>query len=71
MSYTAIIEKMPDGLYIASCAEVRGANTQGFTLDEATSNLAEAIQLVLGTEKEIAFKQARKRRSFYRKVSVV
>jgi predicted RNase H-like HicB family nuclease len=43
---TAIFEKSPQG-YIAYVEELPGANTQGSTLEEAKSNLIEAIQLVL------------------------
>ncbi|MDR1545008.1 MAG: type II toxin-antitoxin system HicB family antitoxin [Prevotellaceae bacterium] len=54
MKYTAIIEKISDDCYIASCAEIKGANTQGATIKEAMANLSEAIQLVMSTEKIIA-----------------
>jgi len=43
---TAVIEKVPEG-YIAFVEELPGANAQGDTLDEARSNLQEAVQLVL------------------------
>ncbi len=44
--FTAIIEQ--DGeWYIAYCPEIRGANGQGKTREEARENLAEAIVLIL------------------------
>ena len=45
VQYTAVFEQVPEG-YIAFVEEIPGANTQGATLDEARSNLAEAVQLV-------------------------
>ena len=43
---TAVFQEVPDG-HIASVEELPGANAQGDTLDEARSNLQEAVQLVL------------------------
>lgn len=46
MKLTAVYQKVPQG-YIAFVAELPGANTQGCTLDEARSNLGEAVSLLL------------------------
>jgi predicted RNase H-like HicB family nuclease len=46
MDLTAVFQKVPEG-YIGWVEELPGANTQGDTLDEARSNLEEAIQLVI------------------------
>ena len=43
---TAVFQKVPEG-YIAFVEELPGAHTQGDTLEEARSNLQEAVQLVL------------------------
>ena len=43
---TAVFEKVPEG-YIGFIEELPGANTQGATIDEARSNLKEAVELVL------------------------
>ena len=43
---TAVFKKVPEG-YIGFVEELPGANTQGRTLEEARSNLEEAITLVL------------------------
>ena len=43
---TAVFRKVPEG-YIAFVEELPGANTQGKTLEEARSNLQEAVELVL------------------------
>ena len=45
-SLTAVFQKVPSG-YIGFVEELPGANTQGATLEEARSNLEEAIVLVL------------------------
>jgi predicted RNase H-like HicB family nuclease len=44
--YTAIIEKEGDELYAALCPELDVAS-QGATVEEATSNLREAVELFL------------------------
>lgn len=46
LQLTKIFQKVPEG-YIGFVEELPGANTQGATLEEARSNLEEAIQLVL------------------------
>ena len=45
--FTAIIEKAPEGGFWAICPEVPGANGQGETIEEAKTNLREAIELIL------------------------
>ena len=54
MEYTAIIEQTDDGWYIAHCAEIPNAHTQGQTIEEAQENLKDAIDLILDCEREIA-----------------
>ena len=68
MEYTAIIEKTENGWYIAHCAEIPNAHTQGQTIEEVKENLKEAIDLILECEREIAIKKARKNKVFFRKV---
>ena len=41
---TAVFQQVSEG-YIAFVEELPGANTQGDTLDEARTNLQEAVQL--------------------------
>jgi predicted RNase H-like HicB family nuclease len=50
---TAIFQEVPEG-YIGFVEELPGANTQGATLDEARSNLREAIEMVLEANRELA-----------------
>lgn len=52
--YTAIIEDGGDGWFWARCAEVRGANGQGRTPEEAKEDLALAIELMLEVLREQA-----------------
>ena len=71
MEYTAIIEKANDGWYVAQCAEVPNAHTQGHTIEEVKENLKEAIELVLSCEREIAMRNAAKSNVFFRKIAVL
>lgn len=57
MEYTAIIEKTPNGWYVAQCEQVPGAMTQGKTIEEVRENMKEAIVLVLEAEKELCIKR--------------
>ncbi len=50
---TAVFQQVPEG-YIGFVEELPGANTQGATLDEARSNLQEAIEMVLEANRELA-----------------
>ncbi len=50
---TAVFQQVPEG-YIAFVEELPGANTQGDTMEEARSNLAEAIEIVLETNRALA-----------------
>jgi predicted RNase H-like HicB family nuclease len=53
MKLTAVFEKVPEG-YIGFIEELPGVNTQGPTIDEARSNLLEAVSLVLEANKVLA-----------------
>lgn len=50
---SAVFQQVPEG-YIAFVEELPGANTQGATLDEARTNLVEAVQLVLEANRVLA-----------------
>ena len=50
---TAVFQQVPEG-YIAFVEEMPGANTQGETLEEARTNLQEAVQLVLASNRTLA-----------------
>ena len=56
--FTAIVHRgePAEGGFWATCLEVPGANGQGQTKDECLDNLKEAIQLLLDTEREEAFR---------------
>jgi len=55
---TAIIHQgePTEGGFWATCLKVPGANGQGKTKEECLRNLAEAVQLLLDTEREEAFR---------------
>jgi predicted RNase H-like HicB family nuclease len=56
LTLTKIFQKVPEG-YLAFVEELPGANTQAETLDQARSNLEEAIQLVLEANRFLAEEQ--------------
>ncbi len=53
LKLTKVFKKVPEG-YIGFVEELRGANTQGDTLQEARANLEEAIALVLEANRTLA-----------------
>jgi predicted RNase H-like HicB family nuclease len=54
LELTAVYRKAPEGGYVAFVEELPGANTQGETLDEARSNLREAVELVLAANRALS-----------------
>ena len=56
LKLTKVFQKVPQG-YIGFVEELPGANTQGDTLEETRSNLEEAIELILETNRELAEEQ--------------
>ena len=47
-AYTAVIEKCPDtGIFVGYIPGLRGAHSQGETLDELNNNLKEVVELLL------------------------
>jgi predicted RNase H-like HicB family nuclease len=53
---TAVFEPADEGGYVAFVKELPGAISQGETLDEARTNLKEAIELILETNRELSLK---------------
>lgn len=53
LQFTAVFEKVQEG-YIGFVEEFPGVNTQAETLDEARTNLAEAVVLVLDANRVLA-----------------
>jgi predicted RNase H-like HicB family nuclease len=45
--FTAIVEREDESGYHAFCPTLRGCHTQGETLDEALTNVKEAIEIYL------------------------
>jgi predicted RNase H-like HicB family nuclease len=54
ITLTAIYEEAEEGGYIGHIAELRGANTQGETIDEVRENLIEAMRMILEANREEA-----------------
>lgn len=50
---TAVFQQVPEG-YIGFVEELPGANTQGVTLEETRTNLQEAVQLILESNRALA-----------------
>jgi predicted RNase H-like HicB family nuclease len=46
-NYTVIFEREPDGGYHVSCPALKGCHSQGDSLEEASTNISEAIELYL------------------------
>ncbi len=53
MKLTAVYQKVPEG-FIGFVEELPGANAQGETLEEARDSLAEAVELVLGANRQLS-----------------
>lgn len=53
LTLTAVFREVPEG-YIGFIEEVPGSNTQGNTLDEARTNLREALALVLDANRTLS-----------------
>ena len=53
LEFTAVFRRVANG-YVAFVEELPGANTQGATLDEARTNLQEAVVLVLEANRALA-----------------
>ena len=54
---TAVFQMVPEG-YIAFIEEFPGANTQGTSLEEARTNLREAVALVVEANRTLAREDA-------------
>jgi predicted RNase H-like HicB family nuclease len=57
LNFTAVYRKVPMG-YVAYVEELPGANTQGQTLEEARTNLIEAVEMVLEANRELSQENA-------------
>jgi predicted RNase H-like HicB family nuclease len=58
LTLTAVFRRFPEG-YAAFVEELPGANTQGATLQEARTNLAEAVAMVLAANRELSEEELR------------
>ncbi len=55
INLTAVFHRVKEG-YIAWIEEIPGVNTQGETIEEATSNLWDALRMVLQANKKLTRK---------------
>jgi predicted RNase H-like HicB family nuclease len=62
MKLTAVFEEAEEGGYVAFIEELPGVNTQGDTLEESKTNLLEALELVLQTQRDLSEKEMGNRR---------
>jgi predicted RNase H-like HicB family nuclease len=60
---TGVFEPADEGGYVAFVEELPGAISQGETLGEARTNLKEAIELILETNRELLLEGARPQRT--------
>jgi predicted RNase H-like HicB family nuclease len=56
INITAVFVEVPEGGFAAYVEEIPGVNAQGETLEEAKTNLKEALLMVLETNKILAQK---------------
>ena len=50
--FPVVIEKDGDGFFVADCPDLAGCHTQGKTIEEAITNIRDAIKLHLKILKE-------------------
>jgi predicted RNase H-like HicB family nuclease len=55
-AFTAVLVEDPEGGYSAFVEEITAVNTQAKTMDEARSNLQEALKMVMKTNKILSEK---------------
>ena len=51
-TFSVVIEKDEDGIFVGSVPELKGFHTQGDTLDELMNNVQEAVELCLEVQKQ-------------------
>ena len=59
LKLTAVFEEVPEGGYISYIEEIAGVNSQGETLEEAKTNLAEALEMILDTQRILSRQEQR------------
>ena len=62
LKLTAVFQEAEEGGYIAFVEEIPGINTQGETLDDAKTNLLEALHLVMDTQRMLSEKELKNTR---------
>jgi predicted RNase H-like HicB family nuclease len=67
LQLTAVFIPAEEGGYTAYIEEIRGVVTQGETLEETESNLMDAFELMLETEREEAEKEIKIKKNIIKK----
>jgi predicted RNase H-like HicB family nuclease len=62
LKLTAVFQEAEEGGYIAFIEELPGVNTQGDTLDEAKTNLLEAMYIVMDTRRMLSAEELKNTR---------
>ncbi|MHB8603731.1 MAG: type II toxin-antitoxin system HicB family antitoxin [Thermoplasmatota archaeon] len=70
MRFHVTLDPAEEGGYVVQCVEIPGAISQGETVEEALSNIAEAIELILDVRREQARKKTRGSKRRIRVVNV-
>lgn len=52
-TFTVVIERDEDGVFVATCPALQGCYTQGETYQQALDNIREAIELHLETRRDL------------------
>ena len=71
MSFTAIIEETPSGVYVGQVEEFPEAISQGNTIEELKTNLLDALQLVIDCQREETMNLYKGKKIIRRKLNVV
>jgi predicted RNase H-like HicB family nuclease len=69
MKLTAVFEEVPEG-YIGFIEELPGANTQGATIEEARSNLKEAVEFMLEANRLLSEESLKGKRVIREPISI-
>lgn len=62
LKLTAVFQEADEGGYSAFIEEIPGINTQGETVEDAKTNLLEALQLVMDTQRMLSEKELKNTR---------
>lgn len=70
LKLTAVFEPAEEGGYIGYIEEIAGINTQGDSLAEVKTNLIEALELVIETQRELSKKALSKKQVIREEITI-